>query len=145
MRPQEQLDVDLVDQLLKQRIAGLIGVPQIRQFTGGSSNLTYLIHYPDSVDSPGLVLRRPPFGTRPKSGHSMIREFRVMQGIKDQYPSVPHLYFHQPEEGSPLGSEFYVMRNFMRSTLNVPDCRILVVRRVTSNARFSAGTNAMNG
>lgn len=109
MRAGERLDLIQVDRILKERISGLDGEPQIRQFSGGSSNLTYLIHYPDSSTGRDLVLRRPPFGTRPRSGHSMIREFRVMQAIRSQYPALPHIHFHQPEEGSPLGAEFYVM------------------------------------
>ncbi len=109
MRSEERLDVAQVDALLKRNIEGIDGEPQIRQFSGGSSNLTYLIRYPKAPGDRGLVLRRPPFGTRPKSGHSMIREVRVMQAIKPQYPAVPHVYFHQTEEQSPFDAEFYVM------------------------------------
>lgn len=105
MRQGEELDVDIIDGELKSRIEGLQGTPELRQFTGGSSNLTYLIRYPDRA----LVLRRPPFGTRPKSGHSMIREYTVMSAISSEYPAVPRLHFHQPQEGSVLGAEFYVM------------------------------------
>lgn len=109
MRSDERLDMQVVDELLKQHIDGIEGEPQIRQFSGGSSNLTYLIRYARSPADRGLVLRRPPFGTRPKSGHSMIREVRVMQAIKPQYPAVPRVFFHQTEEQSPIGAEFYVM------------------------------------
>jgi len=105
MRTGEELDASVVDAELKSRIDGLSGTPELRQFTGGSSNLTYLIRYPDRA----LVLRRPPFGTRPKSGHSMIREYRVMSSIAPVFPAVPKLHFHQPEEDSVLGAEFYVM------------------------------------
>jgi aminoglycoside phosphotransferase (APT) family kinase protein len=34
----------------------LTAVPEVRQFAGGVSNLTYLLRYPDG----DLVLRRPP-------------------------------------------------------------------------------------
>lgn len=105
VRDGEQLDVSQIDAMLKERIEGLSGVPVIRQFASGHSNLTYSIQYPDR----SLVLRRPPFGTRPKSGHSMIREFRVMNSLKPAFSAVPDTYFHVPEDDSPLGAEFYVM------------------------------------
>jgi len=105
MREGEELDTALIDRILKSRIAGLEGTPTIRQFKSGHSNLTYSITYPARA----LVLRRPPFGTVPKGGHSMIREFRVMNGLKPAFPAVPHTYFHQPKENSELGAEYYVM------------------------------------
>ncbi|MCJ9429095.1 phosphotransferase family protein [Kordiimonas marina] len=105
VRPGEELDVGLIDSIVREHIPGLEGTPEIRQFASGHSNLTYSIAYPNK----SLVLRRPPFGTRPKSGHSMIREFRVMNALKPVFPAVPETYFHVPDEGSPLGAEFYVM------------------------------------
>jgi len=105
VRDGEGLDAGLIDTLLKERIAGLEGTPAIRQFASGQSNLTYSIVYANK----SLVLRRPPFGTRPKSGHSMIREYKVMNGLKSAFSTVPHTYFHIDEENSPLGAEFYVM------------------------------------
>ncbi|TNE61305.1 MAG: phosphotransferase family protein [Alphaproteobacteria bacterium] len=105
VRPGEELDVGMIDSLLKARIAGLDGTPVIRQFASGHSNLTYSITYANKQ----LVLRRPPFGTRPKSGHSMIREFRVMNALKPVFPAVPETFFHIGDEDSPLGAEFYVM------------------------------------
>ncbi len=105
MREGEELDVTLIDGILKARIDGLEGTPTIKQFASGHSNLTYSINYANR----SLVLRRPPFGTVPKGGHSMIREFRVMNGLKPAFPAVPHTYFHQPKDGSELGAEYYVM------------------------------------
>jgi aminoglycoside phosphotransferase (APT) family kinase protein len=105
VREGEELDVSLVDEVLKGKVDGLQGTPTIRQFASGQSNLTYSIAY----ENRSLVLRRPPFGTVPKSGHSMIREYRVMNALKPVYPAVPNTHFHVPAEGSPLGAEFYVM------------------------------------
>jgi len=105
VREGEELDANLIDTLLKARIEGLVGRPKIRQFASGHSNLTYSIQY----ENKSLVLRRPPFGTRPKSGHSMIREYSVMNALKPAYQAVPHTYFHMTDEESPLGVEFYVM------------------------------------
>ncbi len=105
MRKGEELTASAIDPILKERIPGLKGTPVIRQFPSGQSNLTYSIVYGDTR----LVLRRPPFGTKPKSGHSMIREFRVMNALKPVYPAVPPTYFHVGDDDSPLGAEFYVM------------------------------------
>jgi len=105
VREGEELDIKLIDGILREHISGLKGTPNIRQFASGQSNLTYSIVYEDR----SLVLRRPPFGTRPKSGHSMIREYTVMNALKPSFPAVPDTYFHVSDEESPLGAEFYVM------------------------------------
>ncbi|MBL4639212.1 MAG: phosphotransferase family protein, partial [Kordiimonadaceae bacterium] len=105
VREGEGLDVEMIDTLIKERIDGLVGTPKIRQFASGHSNLTYSLQYSDR----SLVLRRPPFGTVPKSGHSMIREYSVMNALKPAYSAVPDTYFHMTKEDSPLGAEFYAM------------------------------------
>ena len=105
VRPGEELDAAVIDSMMKEHIGGLRGTPEIRQFAGGNSNLTYSIIYGDDK----FVLRRPPYGTKPKSGHSMIREFRVMNALKPAFPTVPDTYFHLTDEDSPLGAECYVM------------------------------------
>ena len=109
VREGEELEPKLVDAAMKEHIDGLSGDPVIRQFAGGNSNLTYSIQYGDRK----FVLRRPPFGTRPKSGHSMIREFRVMNALKPVFPAVPDTYFHVTDEDSAFGVEFYVMEQVL--------------------------------
>ena len=104
-RDGEVLDTQVIDSVMRQHIDNLTGDPEIRQFPGGQSNLTYSVIYGDRA----FVLRRPPFGTKPKSGHSMIREYRVMNALRPVFAQVPETFFHMPDEGSPLGAEFYVM------------------------------------
>lgn len=104
IREGEELDVKQVDQWLKSRVEGLQGSPAIKQFPGGSSNLTYLVRY----DNRDLILRRPPFGTKAKSAHDMGREYRVMSALKPVYPYVPNMVAHC-EDDSVLGCEFYAM------------------------------------
>ena len=41
----------------------LVGTPEVRQFPGGASNLTYLLRYPRR----DLILRRPPRVRRPRA------------------------------------------------------------------------------
>jgi len=105
VRPGEDLDWSALDACLKAALSHLRGEPRISQFAGGNSNLTYRLEY----DNDDLVVRRPPFGTKAKSAHSMIREYRVMTELRPVFPSVPETLYYTDDE-SVIGSEFYVMR-----------------------------------
>lgn len=104
IREGEELDIKVVDEWLKSHVDDLQGTPAIKQFPGGSSNLTYLIRYGNR----DLILRRPPFGTKAKSAHDMGREYRVMSALKPVYPYVPNMVAYCDDE-SVLGCEFYAM------------------------------------
>ena len=104
VREGEELDWDALDRCLKHQIPGLSGQPETSQYPSGNSNLTYRLKYPER----DLVVRRPPFGTKAKSAHSMVREYRVMSALKSVYPAVPSTLFHTDDD-SVIGSEFYVM------------------------------------
>jgi len=105
VRAGEELDWATLDQHLKRVIPGLSGTPVVSQFAGGNSNLTYRLQY----ENDDLVVRRPPFGTKAKSAHSMIREYRIMSQLRPLFPSVPDT-LHYSDDESIIGSEFYVMR-----------------------------------
>ena len=105
VRSGEELDWQALDRRLKKVIPGLVGRPVISQFASGNSNLTYRLKYA----AEDLVVRRPPFGTKAKSAHSMIREYRIMNALKPVYPCVPDTLYYTADE-SVIGSEFYVMR-----------------------------------
>lgn len=113
VRDGEELDWDALDRHLKNVLPGLDGVPAISQFHSGASNLTYRLSY----DNENLVVRRPPFGTKAKSAHSMIREYRIMNSLKTVYPSVPDTLYYTDDE-SVIGSEFYVMRQVEGQVIN---------------------------
>ncbi|MBD8871139.1 phosphotransferase family protein [Nocardioides sp. MJB4] len=78
--------------------------PEVRQFPGGASNLTYLLRYPDR----DLILRRPPGGRKAKGAHDMGREFRIQSALAPVFALVPRMVGHCEDE-SVIGSEFYVM------------------------------------
>jgi aminoglycoside phosphotransferase (APT) family kinase protein len=82
----------------------LAATPQIRQFLGGASNLTYLMRYPDG----DLILRRPPRGTHHGGAHDMAREYRVQAQLSGVLPYVPRT-IALCEDSSVIGSPFYVM------------------------------------
>lgn len=104
IRQGEDLDIGAVDTALKSAIDGLTGPPKVRQYPSGASNLTYALEY----ETRSLVLRRPPFGNKPKSGHDMFREYRIMRDLKPVFDAVPEVLFYTDDE-SIIGAEFYVM------------------------------------
>src|SRR5262249_29154987 len=65
--------------------ADVPGTPEVRQFPGGVSNLTYLLRYPDR----DLILRRPPAGTKAGGSHDMRREYDVQSLLRPAFPYVP--------------------------------------------------------
>jgi aminoglycoside phosphotransferase (APT) family kinase protein len=103
VRKGEELDMAAVDAVLKDVLPDLKGEAVVTQYPSGASNLTYAVDYPDRK----LVLRRPPFGDKPKSGHDMNREYRVMSALKGKIP-VPQTVFYTDDK-SIIGAEFYVM------------------------------------
>ncbi|WP_070887457.1 phosphotransferase family protein [Pseudomonas argentinensis] len=105
IRQGEELDARAIDTYLKAHISDLQGEPQISQFPGGASNLTYLLRYADRE----LVLRRPPFGRKAKSAHDMGREFRILNQLKSAFPYCPQAFVHCTD-ASVIGAEFYVMQ-----------------------------------
>jgi aminoglycoside phosphotransferase (APT) family kinase protein len=105
VRKGESLDWTSLDTYLKNTIPNLAGQPDITQYPAGNSNLTYCLRYPNAE----LVVRRPPFGSKVKSAHSMIREYRIMKALKPVFGAVPEVLAYSDDE-SIIGAEFYVMR-----------------------------------
>ena len=104
VRKGEELDVAKVGAFIKAHLPGLAGTPEIRQFAGGASNLTYLVRYPDR----DLILRRPPFGHKAKSAHDMLREAKIMTALKPVYPYVPTVVAICSDPAV-MEADFYVM------------------------------------
>lgn len=102
--PRESFDVDRLDAFLKAAGVALDGVPEVAQFSGGASNLTYLVRYANR----DLVLRRPPFGHKAKSAHDMLREAGLLTALRPHFPRVPAVVA-TCDDASVLGSEFVVM------------------------------------
>ena len=105
VREGEQLDWASLDAYLQENIPGLGGRPDVSQYLAGNSNLTYCLRYPNA----DLVIRRPPFGSKVKSAHSMSREYRIMKALKPVFAAVPEVLAYSDDE-SIIGAEFYVMR-----------------------------------
>lgn len=104
VRTEDSFDVACVDAWLKQHVDGLEGAPQVKQFPGGASNLTYQLSYPNR----DLILRRPPFGHLPKSGHDMRREYTVQSKLAPVFPYVPKMVAFC-DDRAVMDVDFYVM------------------------------------
>jgi aminoglycoside phosphotransferase (APT) family kinase protein len=103
VRAGEELDLARLTAYLGATL-GTHGSPEVEQFPGGHSNLTYLVR----VDGREMVLRRPPFGSKVKSAHDMGREHRVLSRLSPVYPKAPRPIAYC-EDASVLGAPFYLM------------------------------------
>jgi aminoglycoside phosphotransferase (APT) family kinase protein len=103
VRAGEEIDAAAVGAWLAERV-GVVGVPEVRQFSGGASNLTYLLSWPGK----DLVLRRAPPGHKSKGSHDMLREARLQAALRPVFPLTPTIV---AVCGDPavLGCDFYVM------------------------------------
>jgi aminoglycoside phosphotransferase (APT) family kinase protein len=105
VRDEDAFDVPALHRWLASRVEGLPArPPEVLQFGGGASNLTYLLRYPDRE----LVLRRPPAGAKAASAHDMVREHRVQTALAPHYRYVPRTVALCTDPAV-LGSDFYVM------------------------------------
>jgi aminoglycoside phosphotransferase (APT) family kinase protein len=104
VRGEDAFDVAKVHGWLAERVDGLHALPEVRQFSGGASNLTYLLRYPDRE----LILRRPPTGRKASSAHDMNREYRVQKQLKPVFRYVPEMVAFCDDQDV-VGADFYVM------------------------------------
>jgi aminoglycoside phosphotransferase (APT) family kinase protein len=103
VRADDALDVATLAEWVHEHV-GATGEPSLSQFSGGSSNLTYLLTLGDTE----LVVRRPPAGERSGTAHDMTREYEFQRRLKPHFPPVPQV-FALCEDDAVIGSPFYVM------------------------------------
>ncbi|MEI2777292.1 MAG: phosphotransferase family protein [Tetrasphaera sp.] len=111
VRAEDAFDVTAVAKWLRHNAAdatGLDEAPEVRQFSGGASNLTFLLSWPERE----LILRRPPAGTKAKGAHDMAREHDIQAALAPVYPKVVPMVGYCGDE-SVIGSEFYVMERLV--------------------------------
>lgn len=104
VRSGEELDLSRLEPYLRKHFPEAAGSISVAQFPSGHSNLTYLLH----LGERGIVLRRPPFGSKVKSAHDMEREFRVLSRLRLAFPSVPEVLAYS-DDLTILGAPFYLM------------------------------------
>ncbi len=122
IREGEELDQSRVEVFLKEKIPGLDGPMEIRQFPSGFSNLTYFVR----VGNREMVLRRPPFGRKAKTAHDMNREYTVLSALHPVFPYCPKPLAYADDE-SIMGCPFYVMEKITGIVLrkNLPEGLVL--------------------
>jgi aminoglycoside phosphotransferase (APT) family kinase protein len=108
VREEDAFDVDAVAAWLRRHATAfqddLVGTPEVTQFPGGASNLTYQLRYPTR----DLILRRPPTGVKAKGAHDMGREFLIQSELRPLFPHVATMVGHCTDDAV-IGSDFYVM------------------------------------
>lgn len=99
-----QVNWSAVEDHLRNEIIGLSGDFQVKPFTAGYSNLTYLI----SIGQWQAVLRRPPFGPIPPKAHDMKREYEILKKLHRVFPYAPKPILYC-EDHDIMERHFYVM------------------------------------
>ena len=106
VREEEQLDWPrLQAYLVEHGVPGAGTAMEVKQFRGGSSNLTYLLRFADGHQ---WVVRRPPFGPLPPSAHDMAREYRVLSRLWEGFHAAPRAIV-MCEDPAIIGAPFFVM------------------------------------
>ncbi len=105
VRPDERFDEARLAAYLPGKVEGATREIEVRQFSGGKANLTYLLRFEDGRE---FVLRRPPLGPYAPSAHDMGRENRVLSVLYREFPFAPRVY-HFCEDESVIGAPFTIM------------------------------------
>ena len=119
VRKGEELNEESLKAFLRQHqlITDTNSPLEVRQFSGGASNLTYLL----KIENRELVLRRPPKGAI-KRGHDMGREFKVLTGLNKGFEKAPKAYAYT-ENKSIIGTSFYVMEKVEGIIINLKEAK----------------------
>ena len=104
VRAGEELDLSALNPWLLEQLSDIKGTPEVTQYSGGASNWTYCLSYPEKE----VVLRRAPLGTKAKGAHDMGREYKVLSGLNKGFDKAPKVYAYTEDEAV-LGVPFYVM------------------------------------
>jgi len=103
----EGLDIaaEALENWLDRHVEGFDGMQEVRKFSTGQSNPTFLIE----AASGCYVLRAKPPGELLKSAHLVEREYRVMAALAGSDVAVPKVYCLAEDADSPIGRAFFVM------------------------------------
>jgi aminoglycoside phosphotransferase (APT) family kinase protein len=108
------VDVDRLTAWLSE--LGLLEGPlDVRELSGGNSNLTYLVR----TGQRELIVRRRPLGPVPKGAHDMRREFRVLGALGPTGIPVPQVHGYWDDD-SLVGAPAYVMDRVRGVVLHEP-------------------------
>ncbi len=116
---EEELQLDNLKQFLYEHnlIKDVKSNIKTRRFSGGFSNLTYLL----LIENKEYVLRRPPFGAV-KRGHDMSREYKVLSNLYTEFKKIPKAYAFT-KDNSIIGASFYIMEKANGIILNYSEAK----------------------
>jgi aminoglycoside phosphotransferase (APT) family kinase protein len=104
VRSAHRFDEARLEQYLENNLEGFRGPAEVRQFSGGQSNPTFLL----STREGRYVLRKKPPGKLLPSAHQVEREYRIMTALAQT--SVPVSRTHLLcQDQSVIGTPFFVM------------------------------------
>lgn len=119
VRSGEELNIEKLQNFIRDHIPEAPeGELQIRQFSVGHSNLTYLLQ----MNEWEAVLRRPPLGPVAPKAHDMEREYQILSSLHPYFKAAPKPYVFSTDEEI-VGSPFFIMerRNGMVLDTEFPD------------------------
>ena len=97
------VDEQALARYLDERLPGSDAI-QVERHQAGHSNETFFVTRGDD----SWVLRRPPLGAFLPSAHDVLREYRVLDALKDTVARVPRTVIACEDE-SVIGAPFYLM------------------------------------
>ncbi len=104
VRAGHEIDRAVLERYLADHVEGVRAPLEIRQFEGGQSNPTYLLHTADR----DYVLRKQPPGQLLPSAHAVDREHRVMKALAATGVPVPPA-LHFCAGAGVIGTPFFIM------------------------------------
>ena len=102
--PEDLLNKEKLVPYLVDNIEGFSRLNNIKKFSIGQSNPTFLLE----TDAANYVIRRKPDGPLLKSAHAIDREYRVQKALYETPVPVAKM-FHYCGDQSILGVDFYIM------------------------------------
>ncbi|MEM7252741.1 MAG: phosphotransferase [Pseudomonadota bacterium] len=106
VREGHQFEEGALDEYMRANVPDYRGQLTVRQFEGGQSNPTFLLHSRDG----DYVMRKQPPGELLPSAHQVDREFRVMKALEDTDVPAPIMYA-LCEDPAVIGTKFYIMEH----------------------------------
>lgn len=128
VRTEDGLNLKVLEDILQPLLTAPCEHISVERFTGGYSNMTYLIKVNGCQE---YVLRTAPKGANVKSGHDMHREFNILKKVKASMGCVPAVYLFS-DDHRVTGEDFFLMEKvegyILRAGQNImPDQRQMMV------------------
>jgi aminoglycoside phosphotransferase (APT) family kinase protein len=101
-----------LERYLAEHLPGGDGELELERIGEGHSNITYLVRR----GGQRFVLRRPPRPPLPPSAHDVLREWRLLDAIKDTNARVPRTLLACDDE-TVIGAPFYLMEYCVGSVI----------------------------